>query len=189
MNSDRSKTTQDPRQGFTFVALTLVAAILFGYVVLPRLSERLGPQSALVGAAAPDFSLPVLHGSDADRRVLLSALRGKVVLLDFWASWCRPCIAQSQILSAIVPEYQGQGVVFVGVNTADDARSARAFAEAHALPYTTVIDDGLTARAYGASSLPTIVVIDANGKVTKAVSKVMSEGELKAALDDAARGG
>jgi peroxiredoxin len=182
MPESKKKPTQDPNGGWTFALLTLAAALLFGYVVLPRFSRHLGPESALVGTAAPDFSLPVLHGGDPDNRVLLSALRGKVVLLDFWASWCQPCSEQSRILSRLAPGYKDKDVVFVGVNTADDAAQAAAFAQTHALPYTTVLDDGNTAQAYGASSLPTIVVIDPAGKVTSAASRVMGASEVEEAI-------
>jgi cytochrome c biogenesis protein CcmG/thiol:disulfide interchange protein DsbE len=187
--TESRKTTEDPGGSWRFVLLTLGAAILLGYAVLPRFSRSLGPESALVGAVAPDFSLPVLHGGDAGNRVLLSALRGKVVLLDFWASWCMPCSEQSRILSGLAPEYQGKDVVFVGVNTADDATNAATYADKHALPYTVVLDDGSIAPAYGASALPTIVVIDPAGKVTTAVSKVMRASEVKAAIAAAAPNG
>jgi thiol-disulfide isomerase/thioredoxin len=180
-----SRRAEKPRQSWTTAVLTVVISVLIGYTVLPRLSQRLGPRNALIGTAAPDFSLPVLHGGDTDSRVLLSALRGKVVLLDFWASWCRPCSTQSAILSRVAREYVGKDVVFVGVNTADEADQARGFAERHQLPYTTVFDDGGTAQSYGANVLPTIVVIDGAGKVTLAQSKIMSAGELKAAIADA----
>jgi cytochrome c biogenesis protein CcmG, thiol:disulfide interchange protein DsbE len=178
-DSHRSK---NERQSWTPALLVLLASALFGYLVLPYWSGRRAASSPLVGQAAPDFSLPVFHGgADDTSRIKLSALRGNVVVLDFWASWCRPCAVQSGILSDMIP-HQPDSVVFVGVNTADNPARAREFADREKLPYATVLDTGEVAEAYGASSLPTLVVIDASGRVVSAASRIMSAAEVQEAI-------
>jgi cytochrome c biogenesis protein CcmG, thiol:disulfide interchange protein DsbE len=174
-------------QSWTPAVLVLIASALFGYLVLPYWSGGRGPRSPLVGQAAPDFSLKIFHGSDDGSRIKLSALRGNVVVLDFWASWCRPCAAQAAILKDVVPRHPDD-VVFVGVNTSDNPERAREFAERAQLPYIAVLDsgEGEVADAYGASSLPTLVVIDAAGRVVSAGAGVMSASELEAAIAEAA---
>jgi len=181
-SDDREKAAP---QSWTPAVLVLVASALFGYLVLPYWSGSRIPQSALVGQVAPDFSLPIFHGSDAGSRIKLSALRGNVVVLDFWASWCRPCAVQTGILTDLVPRH-ARDVVFVGVNTADNPERAREFAERAQLPYVAVLDSGEVADAYGASSLPTLVIIDPQGRVVSAASRVMSAAELEAAISQAA---
>ncbi|HTV19198.1 MAG TPA: TlpA disulfide reductase family protein [Polyangiaceae bacterium] len=182
---------KNERQSWTPAVLVLAASVLFGYLVLPYWSSSVQSSSPLVGQAAPDFSLPVFHsgddvqGGDDTSRIKLSALRGNVVVLDFWASWCRPCAVQSSILSDMAP-HLADDVVLVGVNTADNPTRAREFAEREKLPYAAVLDTGEVAEAYGASSLPTLVVIDASGRVVSAASRVMSASEVEKAIAKAA---
>lgn len=176
----------EKQQSWTPAVLVLAASVLFGYLVLPYFSGGAQSTSPLVGQPAPDFSLPVFHGgAGVESRVDLRALRGNVVVLDFWASWCRPCVVQAGILSEMVPNL-ADDVVFVGVNTADNPLRAREFAERQKLPYAAVLDTGEVAAAYGASSLPTLVVIDANGRVVSAASRVMSASEVEKAIAKAA---
>lgn len=169
---------------WTPAVLVLLASALFGYLVLPYWGGARQPRSALVGQLAPDFSLPIFHGGAGDSRIKLSALRGNVVVLDFWASWCRPCAIQASILRDVVPRHPDD-VVFVGVNTADTPDRARDAAERAALPYVAVSDSGEVADAYGASSLPTLVIIDAQGRVVSAVSGLMNAAEVEAAIAEA----
>lgn len=180
--NDRERTTS---QSWTPAVLVLVASALFGYLVLPYWSGSRGPQSALIGQIAPDFSLEIFHGSEGQSRIKLSALRGNVVVLDFWASWCRPCAVQAGILKDLVPRHPDD-VVVVGVNTSDNLERAREFAERSELPYVAVLDSGEVANAYGASSLPTLVIIDAQGRVVSTASRVMSASELEDAISQAA---
>jgi cytochrome c biogenesis protein CcmG, thiol:disulfide interchange protein DsbE len=193
----QSQLTNEQRQSWTPAVLVLLASALFGYLVLPYWSGgSSASRSALVGQAAPDFSLPVFHditgandvngaGNDGTNRIKLSALRGNVVVLDFWASWCRPCAVQAGILSGIVPRH-GDGVVFVGVNTSDNLERAREYADRENLPYAAVLDTGEVAEAYGANALPTLVVIDPSGRVVSAASRIMSASEVEKAIEKAA---
>jgi thiol-disulfide isomerase/thioredoxin len=175
------------QQSWTPALLVLLASALFGYLVLPYWARSGASSSPLVGQIAPDFSLPVLHGGDETSRLELSALRGNVVVLDFWASWCRPCAVQASILSKMAPQ-QANSVMFVGVNTADNADRARAYAEREQLPYVAVLDSGEVAEAYGANNLPTLVVIAPDGRVVSAESGVMTAAELEALIAKAAAG-
>lgn len=167
-------------------AMVLLCSAVFGYAVLPHLARRVSPMSQMEGTQAPDFSLPVLYdvpgGGDAQSRISLSALAGNVVVLDFWASWCKPCVAQARILSQLAPRYANEKVVFVGINTGDRPDRAEAFAQTHQLPYPSVFDEGEVANAYGADSLPTLVVIDAAGRVSQTGVGVMDASELESAI-------
>jgi len=179
------KPSEPPRRAWLSPALVLLASALFGYLILPLLSRHVSSTGKLVGAPAPDFSLPILHGGDPQSRISLRALAGNVVVLDFWASWCKPCVAQARILSELAPRHAADNVLFVGVNTADHPDRAQAFASAHQLPYPSVFDGGEVADAYGAQSLPTLVVIDAAGNVADVNVGVLSAGEIEDALRSA----
>src|SRR6185295_11212248 len=175
------------RSSWLTPALVLLASALFGYLVLPQLSRQVSPNAQLLGQPAPEFSLPVIHGGDTSSRISLHALAGNVVVLDFWASWCKPCVAQSRILSELAPKHAADKVMFVGINTADNLERAEAFAKSHDLPYPSVFDGGEVADAYGAQSLPTLVVIDPAGRVADVNVGVLGPSELEEAIQAAAR--
>lgn len=176
----KHKPTTDRRQLFTLFGLATLTALFFGYVVLPYAEPRGGP---LYGKPAPDFTLPVLTGGDPGNRLGLEQLRGKVVVLDFWASWCAPCRTQAPIIEQVRKGY-GDEVAVVGINTADpNEEAARAFVASTGLTYPNVRDDGTVAIQYGATSLPTLVVIDPAGNIVTLASKVFSERELRAQID------
>lgn len=176
-----------PRKGPSWLpaAIVLLCSAFFGYAVLPHLARRVSPMSRMEGVQAPDFSLPVLYdvpGGEDTQRISLRGLAGNVVVLDFWASWCKPCVAQARILSQLAPRYAKEKVVFIGINTADSPDRAEAFAQAHQLPYPSVFDSGEVADAYGAQSLPTLVVVDPAGRVSQAGVGVIGESELESAI-------
>jgi cytochrome c biogenesis protein CcmG/thiol:disulfide interchange protein DsbE len=183
MSSKDSSSREPQRTSWVPAVVVLIVAALFGYIVLPYAGSHSSAQNGkLVGQLAPDFTLPVFQGGDPGNRIRLSALQGNVVVLDFWASWCKPCQMQARILSQLAPAHAGEKVMFVGINTADNETNARNFAKTHELPYPSVLDTGEVADAYGANALPTLIVIDPSGRVRNAVSGVMSAKEVDAAI-------
>jgi cytochrome c biogenesis protein CcmG, thiol:disulfide interchange protein DsbE len=137
---------------FRFVSLLLLAFILAG-------CER-GSIPDMVGKPAPDFTI-----QDSNTRVSLRDLRGKVVVLNFWATWCPPCVEEMPSLIEMQKKMKDR-VTVLAVSTDDSDREYRKFIEERGLAPTllTVRDDAKRSNAlYGTFRFPETYVIDANG--------------------------
>jgi len=112
---------------------------------------------------APQFTLPRLDGRGS---VNLAAFRGKVVLLNFWASWCVPCKKEAGVMERAWQRWRGKGVVFLGVDAQDFESDASRFLHAHDITYPNVHDGagGISAR-YGVSGFPETWFVDRRGKL------------------------
>lgn len=120
---------------------------------------------------APDLTLPVLAagggigpvGSD----VALSDLRGKVVLVNVWASWCGPCEDEAPALEKIWREYRSKGVVFLGIDVRDVTSDATGFIERHKLTYPSLRDGGgdRTEEGFQTSGVPENYLVDRDGNI------------------------
>jgi thiol-disulfide isomerase/thioredoxin len=167
-----------------------VVALPLGAVVLVVVGSRLVsvPTSSLDGQPAPAFELPVLAGPGAVERdrIALGDLRGRVVLLDFWATWCPPCRESIPILSRIHDSYDPRGVSVIGINLEDLEQPALASAHrAFGGTFPTVQDaEQVLKQAYGVIELPTLVVIDREGRVHHMEVGVPDEGALTAQIED-----
>ena len=130
----------------------------------------------LVGAFAPAWqNVTPLAGAPAS----LAQLRGKVVVVDFWASWCGPCRALAPRLSALKGRFGAQGLSVVGITT-DEAEKAAVFAERNQMRYPTVIDTaGDTSKTYGITGLPTMLLLDKRGVVREVFVGFDPTGEAK----------
>jgi thiol-disulfide isomerase/thioredoxin len=178
------KPTRDVRQAWVLGAVAVTLVMLFGLVVLPYVDPAKG-----TGETAQDFSLEVIHGGDPGNRIRLQDLRGQVVVLDFWASWCKPCREQSPIVDAVAKRFAKDDVVVVGVNTGDRRSLAEAFLQKHPVSYASVIDeDGKASAAFGVSRLPTIVVVDREGQITYSAAQLVSATTLSEVVSDALEG-
>jgi len=139
------------------------------------------------GQIAPDFSLARIDG--APGAIAVSALRGQVVVLDFWATWCGPCVQMIPVLDGLHRSWAPRGVTFVGINsdgggaTLDDIK---AFMVEHPITYPVVRDaDGEVGARYRLEALPNIVVIGRDGRIRGSFIGLTMEGTLEKALRDA----
>ena len=133
------------------------------------------------GDAAPSVEAPVLDGDDV---VALEDLRGKPVLVNFWASWCVPCEAEARYLEAAHEEY-GAEIEFLGVNIKDARSDALAFVEQYDVGYLQVRDEDLDwYDAFGLTGQPETFLIDADGEVVEHVTgEFTSQADLFRLLD------
>ena len=149
------------------------------------LVKAFGPQagaetpSPLVGKPAPPFTLKGVKGST----VSLASYKGKVVLLDFWATWCRPCRIEMPRVEALYKEFKARGLVVFGIDYAEAPATVKDFLTRN--PYTIPIlldPEGEVGRLYQADAIPTLVVIGRDGKISTYFQGVREESSLRGAL-------
>jgi peroxiredoxin len=116
-----------------------------------------------VGQPAPDFRAPALDGP---KPLSLKDFRGKVVYLDFWASWCAPCATALPVLDSFRDEFGADGFQVLAVNVDSDPAKARQFLERRPVGYPSVTDpEGRLPGQFGVETMPTSFLIDRNGVV------------------------
>ncbi len=133
------------------------------------------------GYDAPDITLPTVNGDS----IRLSSLKGKVVLLDFWASWCGPCRSSNKELTKLYPKYKAKGFEIFGVSLDDDKNKWRNAIKKDKITWLQVNDgggwDAQTAVQWNINAIPTSYLIDKNGKL---VARDLEGKELERALKD-----
>jgi cytochrome c biogenesis protein CcmG/thiol:disulfide interchange protein DsbE len=142
-------------------ALALAAVgTLLGLLVW-RLTHQTHPPK--IGGPAPNFTASRI---DTTGKLDLKSLRGKPVVLNFWASWCVPCKGEAKMLEQAWNRYKGQGVVFVGVDYTDVASDARTFMSHHGVTYPIVQDgSGKIGDKYGLTGVPETYFVDRRGRL------------------------
>lgn len=178
--------------GWMYPALVvlLVVAGFFAFAVLPRV---LAASHEMVGKQVPQLALPVLwekaatptspgtpHGSAAGRKIEFAALKGNVVVLDFWAPWCGPCKHEMPILDALARRMAPQGVLVVGVLVDQDRAGALEVLSKLNIAYPQLEDvQGQAQQAFDVRTLPSLVVLDRNGKIVAYHTGFTTEEDLE----------
>lgn len=139
------------------MAVTLLAGL---YIASHR--QHAPAKNAADHAAAPGFSLVDLNG----RQLNLSDYRGKVVLLDFWATWCAPCRTEIPQFVGLQSKYGAEGLQIIGISMDDGAKPVRKFYDEFKLNYPVVMGDEKTADAYGGVlGLPINILVGRDGRI------------------------
>ena len=140
------------------IAAPIVALLGYGLTRDPRHIA-----SPLPGRPAPEFSLPALDGGDS---IKLGELRGQVVVVNFWASWCIPCRQEHPVLLDAARTYEPRGVKFVGIAYNDKPEDSKRWLDELGKSYPSLIDAGSrTAIDYGVSGVPETFILDKQGLV------------------------
>ena len=147
-----------------FLKCLLILCFCLGWAfLLSHCAKEEKPPSAL----APDFTLKTLDGQE----ITLSQLKGKVVLLDFWATWCGPCRESIPHLIQLYKTYRENGFEMIGMSLdKGDTDVVRNFAKSLDIPYPIVIAPEEVVRNYRVTSIPTTFFIDKEGKIRERIT-------------------
>jgi len=136
--------------------------VLLALAVLTVVGRGAAAALPAAGVAAPNFALK----SDSGRNVRLSELRGQVVLINFWASWCGPCRQELPLLNKIYGQYRAAGFMLLAVNVDDNRKDAEAMLKQLGLRFPILFDGSKNvAKLYGVDTMPATLVIDRDGRV------------------------
>jgi peroxiredoxin len=125
------------------------------------------PASSLAADIAPGVDAPTFQlNSSLGKPVALADLKGQVVLINFWASWCGPCRQEMPILDQLYRSYQAAGFTLIGVNVEPNAADAQKFLKATPVSFPILFDPtSAVSMLYQVSGMPSTVIVDRNGKV------------------------
>lgn len=160
------------------IALALLAAAALSARRLYSVAS--GPTPPASGEVAPEFTAQTLDGAGFSS----AALAGDVVLLDFWATWCPPCVASLPALDRIQDRFSDQGFTVLGVNQEPQSIArTRAFVASRELGFPMVVDPGYVAGSYGVHSLPTSFLVDRKGVIRATFRGAPDEDRLASLIE------
>ncbi len=169
------------RYSFLVAAVVVALLVVVGFQLLGRQAEPSGDLEAkpFPGHPAPDFTLEDLDGNE----VSLSSLRGKAVYLNFWATWCTPCVKEMPSLQEVYDKY-GDRVAIYAVNVGESRAVVSEFLEENGYTFTVLLDeDRVVAHRYQVRGIPTNIFIDSRGVVVERVTGGMTTSQMERAIE------
>jgi peroxiredoxin len=161
-----------------WIAAAAIAAIVLAVYFRGSNAPPAGP-AALTGQQAPSFSVPQLGGGTSE----LAAHRGRVLVLNLWATWCPPCRAEMPDLQRLYESYKNRNVDVLGVDQGESAERVAAFAKSLGIRYPILLDQNQQyGRVYAALGLPTTIVVNPQGIVTRAFDGPLSYPQMVEAI-------
>ena len=158
-----SRPLQLGAQALALAAVAALLGLLIWRVATAGGSDVPGALKRGTPVQAPGFTLPRL---DEEGDLSLASLRGKVVVVNFWASWCAPCKQEAPVLEEAWERYRDRGVVVVGIDYDDFREDARRFARENGMSYPIVYDkSGKLLEKYGSFGVPVTFVVDRAGRI------------------------
>jgi cytochrome c biogenesis protein CcmG/thiol:disulfide interchange protein DsbE len=147
------------------IAMVIGIFVIVGLAIVMAANLQNVESGDMKDRPAPDFTLPMFDMFE-EESVTLSELRGQVVVINFWASWCVECYKEADLLEAAWQDYKDQGVVFLGVDHLDTEKEALAYMEQYGVTYPSGPDMGdKISQAYGITGVPETFFIDKNGNI------------------------
>jgi thiol-disulfide isomerase/thioredoxin len=156
----------------------IVAIVLWQFLRPQSATQATGP-AALQGQVAPSFAVPSMSGATSQ----LAAYRGRVVVMNLWASWCPPCRAEMPDLQRLYQTYKTQNLIVLGVDQGESAQRVGAFAQSLGIHYPILLDQQQQyGRVYAALGLPTTILVDRSGVVVRGFDGPLSYQQMVAAV-------
>ena len=184
MEAQRPRLSRRAIVGFVVTTVLSASLLLLLFVRLFNASQAASNAgvSPVVGHAAPDFTITLLN-RETGQKLSLADLKGKPVVVNFWASWCDPCIDEAPVLEAASQKYAAQGVVFVGVTYEDEQANSVQFLQQYGISYPVGTDGstktaGAIAISYGVLSPPETFFINRSGVVVAQFAGALSPNLL-----------
>jgi len=165
------------------IAIIVGLLLLLGFLAVVALNLQSIKSTDLQGRSAPDFTLTLFDQFDQDK-ITLSELRGQVVLVNFWASWCVECYKEAALLEQAWRDYKDKGVVFIGVDYLDTDKAGLAYMAQYGITYPSGPDlGGKISRAYAITGVPETFFIDKDGQIAHVQIGPITQPQLYGLLD------
>lgn len=165
------------------VVLAVGLLLLLGFFGVVAVSLQNPESTDLAGRAAPEFTLPLFDQFE-EEEITLSELRGQVVLINFWASWCVECYKEADLLEQAWRDYKDQGVMFIGVDYLDTEKAGLAYMEKYNITYPSGPDIGdKISDDYAITGVPETFIIDKDGNIAHVQIGPISKPQLYGILD------
>lgn len=169
----------EQRRGLSLGSFVLLGAIVVAAIIVGLALAR-QKQTQPTSGPAPDFSVTSFDGEEIN----LSDLRGQVVVVNFWASWCIPCKDEAPVLQAAWENYRDQGVVILGIAYVDTPTNSLDFIDEFDITYPNAPDaETRVSDAYHITGVPETFIIDQNGQIAQFFYAQVTENSLYPVLD------